>query len=324
MKKFLLSMATVAMLANFANAEVITLNVSDATDIKGTEIAEIPKGSDDKYPNGQARHIQPLQSLVLGDFDFSFSKSSGQTDPAYYWSMSTSQNQIMTVRIYKSNTMTISAPSDMPIGKVVGLTDKNKEISIYSGDVKSEVVYTAPESLKFVSFTITVGEAGETPKLEKGDTAEDPYSVTDAIKYITDGGSKSATKYVIGYISAIKEVSTSYGNAEFTLSNSATDTEGLTVFRCKYLNNEKFTAEDQIKVGMHVIVMGNLEFYKKKKSNQLTNGQLVSIDASGVEDIVADADEVPVYYNMQGVRVANPENGVFIEVKGNKATKVVL
>ena len=30
------------------------------------------------------------------------------------------------------------------------------------------------------------------------------------------------------------------------------------------------------------------------------------------------------YYNLQGVRVANPENGIFIRKQGNKATKVVL
>lgn len=31
-----------------------------------------------------------------------------------------------------------------------------------------------------------------------------------------------------------------------------------------------------------------------------------------------------VYYNMQGVRVSNPENGMFIRVEGNKATKVII
>ncbi len=44
---------------------------------------------------------------------------------------------------------------------------------------------------------------------------------------------------------------------------------------------------------------------------------------SGVADIEA-AEEVPaVYYNLQGVRVANPENGLFLEVRGNVVRKVV-
>ena len=45
-------------------------------------------------------------------------------------------------------------------------------------------------------------------------------------------------------------------------------------------------------------------------------------NTSGIEGIEAD-NEAPVYYNLQGVRVANPEKGIFIEVKGDKTTKVI-
>lgn len=44
---------------------------------------------------------------------------------------------------------------------------------------------------------------------------------------------------------------------------------------------------------------------------------------SGVAEIEAEAAEA-VYYNLQGVKVANPEKGLYIKVEGNKATKVVL
>ncbi|MDE6612723.1 MAG: hypothetical protein K2K22_09215, partial [Muribaculaceae bacterium] len=46
---------------------------------------------------------------------------------------------------------------------------------------------------------------------------------------------------------------------------------------------------------------------------------------SGVEGVDAvDADAPVEYYNLQGVRVANPGKGLYIRVQGNKATKVVL
>lgn len=46
-------------------------------------------------------------------------------------------------------------------------------------------------------------------------------------------------------------------------------------------------------------------------------------DMAGIEGIAADDVNAPaVYYNMQGVRVNNPENGIFIEVKNGKAQKV--
>ena len=47
-------------------------------------------------------------------------------------------------------------------------------------------------------------------------------------------------------------------------------------------------------------------------------------DKSGVENIEAE-DNAPVeYYNLQGVKVVNPENGIFIKKRGNTVTKVIL
>ena len=45
---------------------------------------------------------------------------------------------------------------------------------------------------------------------------------------------------------------------------------------------------------------------------------------SAIEDIAADANAPVEYYNLQGVKVANPENGIFIKKQGSKATKIVL
>ena len=46
-------------------------------------------------------------------------------------------------------------------------------------------------------------------------------------------------------------------------------------------------------------------------------------DPTAIEEI--EAENAPVeYYNLQGMKVANPEKGIFIKKQGNKATKVVL
>ena len=44
---------------------------------------------------------------------------------------------------------------------------------------------------------------------------------------------------------------------------------------------------------------------------------------TGVENIIIENQGNVEYYNLQGVKVAKPENGVFIRVQGGKATKVV-
>lgn len=51
----------------------------------------------------------------------------------------------------------------------------------------------------------------------------------------------------------------------------------------------------------------------------------LSVSAStGVADITVDNDAEVEYYNLQGIRVANPENGIFIRRQGNKVQKVAI
>lgn len=45
---------------------------------------------------------------------------------------------------------------------------------------------------------------------------------------------------------------------------------------------------------------------------------------SGVAEVEAAENAEVVYYNLQGVKVAEPENGLYIKVQGNKATKVLV
>jgi hypothetical protein len=49
----------------------------------------------------------------------------------------------------------------------------------------------------------------------------------------------------------------------------------------------------------------------------------LTLAASAIENVAADNAAVE-YYNLQGVKVANPENGIFVKKQGAKATKVVL
>lgn len=45
---------------------------------------------------------------------------------------------------------------------------------------------------------------------------------------------------------------------------------------------------------------------------------------TGVEGIEAEADAAPVYYNLQGMKVENPANGIFIVKKGNTTSKTII
>ncbi len=46
---------------------------------------------------------------------------------------------------------------------------------------------------------------------------------------------------------------------------------------------------------------------------------------AGVDNVAVDNANAPVeYFNLQGIRVAQPENGIFIVKQGNKVTKQVI
>ena len=45
-------------------------------------------------------------------------------------------------------------------------------------------------------------------------------------------------------------------------------------------------------------------------------------DPSGVESIELNENAPATYYNLQGVKVNNPANGIYIKVQGSKASKV--
>ena len=51
---------------------------------------------------------------------------------------------------------------------------------------------------------------------------------------------------------------------------------------------------------------------------------IVGKDFSGVEEALSDVDANAEYYNLQGMKVATPEKGIYVKVQNGKATKVVL
>ncbi|MDE6153793.1 MAG: hypothetical protein K2G21_06570 [Muribaculaceae bacterium] len=76
-------------------------------------------------------------------------------------------------------------------------------------------------------------------------------------------------------------------------------------------------------------IQGLDAFNEKKMFNGMpTLNWLTDDQLSGVDDVIADEIEnenAPVeYFNLQGVRVENPSNGLYIKRQGNKVTKVII
>ena len=171
-----------------------------------------------------------------------------------------------------------------------------------------------------VSYKLIVKAAPE-PPVDITNTPETAYTVAKANDLITAGQGLETKVYVIGTITKIKEVSTSYGNATYWIGDgteySANDLE---IYRGYYLEGENFTAEDQIKVGDKVIVYGKLVDYKGTK--EMTGSSIYSLNGvtTGISDIKAETINDGAVYNVAGQRVNKLSKGINI-VNGKKIVK---
>lgn len=72
-------------------------------------------------------------------------------------------------------------------------------------------------------------------------------------------------------------------------------------------------------------VEGDAHFnYIYKLTLDVVNKTLTVGKTSGVKAVNVDANAPAVYYNLQGVQVENPQNGLFIVKRGNKVTKEII
>lgn len=171
-----------------------------------------------------------------------------------------------------------------------------------------------------VSYKLIVKAAPE-PSVDITNTPETAYTVAKANDLITAGQGLETKVYVIGTITKIKEVSTSYGNATYWIGDgteySANDLE---IYRGYYLEGENFTAEDQIKVGDKVIVYGMLVDYKGTK--EMTGSSIYSLNGvtTGISNIKAETINDGAVYNVAGQRVNKLSKGINI-VNGKKIVK---
>jgi len=112
-------------------------------------------------------------------------------------------------------------------------------------------------------------------------TPDKAYTVAEAIKLIDAGDDLDTKVYVKGYIVGTPDVSTSYGNATYNISDTKGDeTTTIKVFRGYYLNSEKFTAEDQIATGDEVVVYGQLTLYNNTTYEVNSGNYLYSINGN--------------------------------------------
>ena len=114
--------------------------------------------------------------------------------------------------------------------------------------------------------------------LNHAGTAEDPYTVADALSAV-DAGVGITGVYATGIVSKIVTAfNASYGNITYNISaDGKVDSDQLQAFRGKSKDGAEFTSEDDVKVGDIVVVYGNLTKYNSTYEFEADN-QLYSLE----------------------------------------------
>lgn len=162
-----------------------------------------------------------------------------------------------------------------------------------------------------------------TPAVSETNTPETAYTVSEALdrlQKIVAGKLINDEVYIKGKISKVTEVSpkvgeSGYGNATYTISADGTEKgDQLIVYRGYYLNGEVFTAEDQIKVGDEVVVLGKLKKYND--DSEIDSGsKIYSINGSttGIGTVAVEDNANAPVFNLAGQRVNAAAKGLVIK-----------
>lgn len=148
-------------------------------------------------------------------------------------------------------------------------------------------------------------------KYDHAGTENDPYNVLDVLKLIETlgNGANSSEINAKGVIKSIKEVSTTYKNATYTIGDETTS-ETVTIYRGKYIDGADFTSTDQIKIGDEVVIKGRVTNYNGSK--QFSTGSrivslkrmetcatpVINIDENGVASITCATEGATIRYTV--------------------------
>ena len=208
------------------------------------------------------------------------------------------------------------------------------DLSTYGDVVYVAFYYSAPASASAawcvddVKFNVK-----EEEKPEGLGTKEAPITVAEAKAAYVDGEKKAA--WVTGYIVGCLEGSVSkalFGlptdtNTNLIIADAADCTD---VNLCIPVELPKGTVrtglnlvDNKTNLGKKVTLKCSIEKYFSIAGLKGTS-EYVLENSSAIEEIGTDVNAPVEYYNLQGVKVANPENGIFIKKQGSRTTKVVL
>lgn len=160
---------------------------------------------------------------------------------------------------------------------VIALRHTCSDTQSSTWEVKTLKVLTGKADVTVPDTPVTPDTPSANPQ-GKG-TAEDPFNVDAALKYITDGGDATTDVYIKGKISKLVKYNASYKNINYNIVDEKSGQE-LQVYAGLGLDGADFQALTDLKVGQVVVICGKLTTYMGTKQVD-KNSKIISITGEG-------------------------------------------
>ena len=124
----------------------------------------------------------------------------------------------------------------------------------------------------------------------KGQSADNPYTVEEAVQLIKDGKAPATEVYVKGVVSKLDFYNSQYKSLSYYISDDG-KTENMQVYSGKGLNGADFNGKSDLKVGQTVIVKGIIKAFDKNGTTIYEvdkNSVIVSIEGEGTQEQPSD------------------------------------
>lgn len=193
------------------------------------------------------------------------------------------------------------------------------------GPGKTSVTFSAGPATDTQETTILLECAGKTQRIivKQYATEKEPtiFTVNEAVSMIKAGTQGDKPVYVRGIVCRIQEISPSYGNATYFLSDDGSfqADNWLEVYRGYWLNGDKFTSGDEFSVGDEMVIKGVLIDYNGTPETNQGTCEVVSITKSLIKcdsTYVAgvNSNELPVEGGEIKAYLTNKANGVNVNI----------
>jgi DNA/RNA endonuclease YhcR with UshA esterase domain len=255
-----------------------------------------------------------------------FTGCSEDNDPTYLDGLRVSQSYVALPQNGGTQSITVNAAEGWSIDDATIPTWLT--VSPKSGSAgESTISFSAASSDEAHNCELKLNSADKTQRINVLQYVEetDPVylTVAEALAMIKAGTQGTKAYYVKGIVCKIQEISTSYGNATFWISDDGSYkgdvTNELEIYRGLWKNGAAYTSDDVFSVGDEIVIKGVLTEYKGTPETAEKNSEVISVKKSLVK--IEEGAEASLDANGGDftVRLSLAGDGPFINVAEDAA-----